>query len=221
MDSISEILVKHFRWRLVSAAFLSGLGPFAFASAAQYAAVAPLGTESLLWSEVFVVGFLMLLAVFVVPLSFALVFFKRSRVVALYGLTCGLAFLVGLFGGWNVGSQIRMSAFLRLAERSGPLIAAIKAYEKDEGYPPQNLELLVPKYLPHVPSTGMGAYPKYEYVVNAVAGKFDDNPWVLYVFTPSGGINFDQFLYFPLQNYPKEGYGGSLERIGDWAYVHE
>lgn len=51
--------------------------------------------------------------------------------------------------------------------------------------------------------------------------RWDDNPWVLYVYTPSGGINFDKFLYFPLQNYPSNGYGGVLRRIGDWAYVHE
>ncbi len=49
----------------------------------------------------------------------------------------------------------------------------------------------------------------------------DNNPWVLIVHTPSGGINFDQFMYFPLQNYPESGYGGWLARIRDWAYVHE
>lgn len=64
------------------------------------------------------------------------------------------------------------------------------------------------------------AYPNYEYHVGKPAGCFE-NPWVLVVFTPSGGINFDQFMYFPLQNYPEHGYGGWLERIDDWAYVHE
>jgi hypothetical protein len=39
--------------------------------------------------------------------------------------------------------------------------------------------------------------------------------------TPSGGINFDSFLYLPLQNWPERGYGGVLQRIDDWAYVHE
>jgi len=28
-------------------------------------------------------------------------------------------------------------------------------------------------------------------------------------------------LYFPKKDYPEKGYGGSLERVGDWAYVHE
>ena len=67
----------------------------------------------------------------------------------------------------------------------------------------------------------MAAYPEYKYLSGEKVKDYDGNPWVLYVFTPSGGINFDQFLYFPLQNYPSHGYGGSLERIGNWAYVHE
>lgn len=67
----------------------------------------------------------------------------------------------------------------------------------------------------------MRAYPKFEYVAGEKAKSYGDNPWVLYVFTPSGGINFDQFMYFPKQNYPKHGYGGWLERVGEWAYVHE
>jgi hypothetical protein len=48
-----------------------------------------------------------------------------------------------------------------------------------------------------------------------------DNAWVLYVDTPRAGINFDQFIYLPLTNYPPRGFGGRLERLGDWAYVHE
>jgi hypothetical protein len=65
----------------------------------------------------------------------------------------------------------------------------------------------------------MRAYPEYRYTPNAT--NYEGNPWVITVFTPSGGINFDQFMYFPLTNYPKTGYGGWLERVGDWAYVHE
>ena len=67
----------------------------------------------------------------------------------------------------------------------------------------------------------MAAYPKFEFVAGQKALDYHENPWVLCVFTPSGGINFDQFMYFPKQNYPETGYGGWLERIGDWAYVHE
>jgi hypothetical protein len=50
---------------------------------------------------------------------------------------------------------------------------------------------------------------------------FDGNPWVLVAPVSSGIINWDLFMYFPLQNYPDHGYGGSVQRIADWAYVHE
>ncbi len=39
--------------------------------------------------------------------------------------------------------------------------------------------------------------------------------------TPLGVLNWDQILYFPNQNYPAKGYGGPIELIDDWAYVHE
>ncbi len=112
-----------------------------------------------------------------------------------------------------------MNAFAELAERSKPLVAAIHAYQQKRGRPPESLSSLVPEYISSVPTTGMGAYPKYEYLMDTT--NFHGNPWVLRVFTPAGGINFDQFLYFPLTNYPATGYGGVLRRIGDWAYVFE
>jgi hypothetical protein len=68
----------------------------------------------------------------------------------------------------------------------------------------------------------MGAYPNYEYVTGAKAREnYHDNAWAVWVDTPSGGINWDIFLYYPEQNYPERGHGGSLDRVKDWAYVHE
>ena len=112
-----------------------------------------------------------------------------------------------------------MDAFAKLAVRSQPLIAAIRSYEQRHGRPPESLSKLVPEFIPAVPPTGMGAYPNYEYFTPAT--DYDNNPWILRVFTPTVGINFDQFLYFPLTNYPPKGCGGVLRRIGDWAYVFE
>ena len=146
---------------------------------------------------------------------------KNRRRAALFALICSVACLVSFTVGSVAGAHIRRAGFVALAERSKPLVKAVKQYEHDQGKPPGSLDALVPTYLPQVPSTGLGAYPKYEYVSGDKAKRFEANPWAIYVFTPSGGINFDQFLYFPLQNYPKKGFGGWLERIGDWAYVHE
>lgn len=78
---------------------------------------------------------------------------------------------------------------------------------------------MVPEFLERIPKTGMGTYPDYKYWTGS--DSFDGNPWALIVSAPSGPLNFDQFMYFPLTNYPATGYGGWLERVGDWAYVHE
>ncbi len=68
----------------------------------------------------------------------------------------------------------------------------------------------------------MMAYSQYRYLAGDETEKqYQGNPWILRVYTPSGGINFDEMLYFPNQNYPKQGYGGTLELVGDWAYLHE
>jgi hypothetical protein len=106
-----------------------------------------------------------------------------------------------------------------LASRSEALVGAIRSFAEREGRPPTDLQELVPKYFARIPKTGMPAYPDYRY--STEPSRWKGNPWVLYIDCTSGGINFDMFIYFPLQNYPETGYGGSLERIGEWAYVHE
>ncbi|MEK6643234.1 MAG: hypothetical protein AABZ08_04940 [Planctomycetota bacterium] len=131
-----------------------------------------------------------------------------------------LVLVGGTFWAGRIGSAVRRDAFAALAIRSKPLVAAIRAYERDHGSPPEILNNLVPDYLASIPSTGMGAYPTYRYGTDHVAKQWK-NPWVLYVFTPSGGINFDEFAYLPNQNYPSEDSSGYWERIEDWAYLHE
>jgi len=183
-------------------------------------AIAPVGDHGLLFFKV----------IFLVPLlaaPFALVVLpvialRRSvRSMALAWWIATVVYLPLAIGAVKVGDQIRRWGFRRLAERSAPLVTTIFRYDQKHGHPPASLDALVPEFLPAVPKTGIMAYPTYRYYAGDEARRFDGNPWVLVINTPSGGINFDQFMYFPLTNYPKRGYGGSLERIGDWAYVHE
>ncbi len=139
-------------------------------------------------------------------------------------LTCSVLFIASTFVGFRLAFSYRRVAFLQLAERSRPLIDAIKGYEVRHGRASADLSELVPEFLPTIPATGMAAYPEYKYWRRTDKDgetEWDGNPWILYLHTPLAGPNFDMFLYFPLQNYPKTGYGGSLERLGDWAYVHE
>jgi hypothetical protein len=133
----------------------------------------------------------------------------------------GVLLLGSSWGGAALGQRLRAKAFRQLAERAEPLITAIKAHELQMGYPPAVLQDLVPAFLASVPVTGMGTYPDYEYFSGTEAQRYERNPWVLVVPCGGPGLNFDQFLHFPLQNYPQRGYGGALERMADWAYVHE
>lgn len=156
-----------------------------------------------------------------VVVSLVLLMNRRFRPVGIRSLIAAVILLVAVLLGIQWGWHLRMTAFHRLAERSAPLIQAIRAYETQHGSPPRDLAALVPGFLPSIPGTGMAAYPEYGYVVPQDLSEKEGNPWVIIINTPSGGLNFDEFMYFPLQNYPTEGYGGSLQRIRDWAYLHE
>lgn len=50
----------------------------------------------------------------------------------------------------------------------------------------------------------------------------DQRPrWELSVDCSSGFANWDQFVYWPEENYPSTIGADSFERIGRWAYLHE
>ena len=135
--------------------------------------------------------------------------------ILVYGLIC-ILITIAMHG---LPDKVRMQGFQRLAVRSQPLVTAIEEFAGHEGRLPTTLQELIPRYLTKIPDTGMPAFPEYRY--STETSRWDGNPWVLYVDCTAGGINFDMFLYFPKQNYPQEGYGGWLEKIENWAYVHE
>jgi len=85
------------------------------------------------------------------------------------------------------------------------------------GQPPDSLGELVPDYLAELPSTGMKNYPSYEYRTGDAARLHHGNPWVIWMGV-GYGMGFDEFVYYPLQNYPEHS---GFERLGKWAYFHE
>lgn len=186
----------------------------------HWLAVARFGSQLFLWLQLFIM-LPILAAPFGLLIAPFFVFVRHSRPFAIRVFIASAVFAVAAVTGIVLGNRIRMAAFGRLADRSAPLIKAILAYESRHGTPPPDLRALVPEFISAIPATGMAAYPRYEYYSGESASGFDGNPWVVFVPTPSGGLNWDQFMYFPLQNYPQTGYGGSLERISHWAYVHE
>lgn len=194
--------------------------PLVMSPLLQFLALAQNGSETFLWLEMFLIAPFLAALLTLIVAPFCL-FNHRSRGVAARCLVLAAVLAVSTLGGFRLGSRVRMAAFHGLAQRSTPLLQAIRSYESKYGAPPQDLAALVPEFLPGIPGTGMAAYPNYEYHVGKNAARYDGNPWVVGVFTPTGLINFDQFIFYPLQNYPESGCMGRFERIADWAYIHE
>ena len=174
--------------------------------------------QILIYSEVFLV--LLLLPALAVLLfgPIGLLFRKHRRAVAGY-MVGSAVFVLSFFGGLAWGRQIWRANIVRVAERGQPLVDTITAYTSERGCPPHSLEELVPDYIDRIPETGIGSRPEFSYVTGQPNG-YDGNEWVLIV-NPPCAAGFDTFMYFPRENYPREGYGGGIERIGAWGYVHE
>ena len=155
------------------------------------------------------------------PLGVLLLFSPSTRRHASDLLVLVCAHVLISYTVIDVARGIRRGAFADLATRSESLVVAVRSYESDKGEAPTTLELLVPDYLPEVPSTGMNSYPEYRIRIPEKPDELNGNPWAISVYASDWGHSFDQFIYLPNQVYPERGYGGFLEPIEGWAYVHE
>lgn len=167
--------------------------------------------------------FLPLMAVMIAaPVLIFCLFFRRMRQQSKFYLLLSAVYILCCTVGILLGDQVRMAGMGSFSKRSEVLVDAIKKYENDHSSPPEALIDLVPDYLPFVPSTGMMAYPEYRYDIgDDIKKQHAGNAWILSVNTSSGILNFDMMVYFPNRSYPVVGFGGQLEPVGEWAYVHE
>jgi hypothetical protein len=139
---------------------------------------------------------------------------RAARVCALALVSASIALAIG---GTYASDAIRMAGFRRCGERLRPTVSAIGEYERRNGYPPIRL---VDAGLPaEGPATGLGAYPSVVYERELGEGVAFGNQWMLRVEAFHGG--WDQFIFLPNGNYPKVGFGGTVVRLDDWAYVYE
>ena len=197
---------------------VSGLGYFPFS---EWLSTTRIGTRFFLWGQMIYFLFLMA-AILAIPVLVICLLSPRTRQPSFFYLLISAVFIPCCIVGIMLGKKTRTVGMESFAQRSQALINAIKNYELDNNSPPPSLNDLVPNYIPTVPSTGMMAYPEYRYHVgDETKEQYADNSWALSVLTPSGGINFDMMLYLPDHNYPPHAYGGWLETVGNWGYVHE
>lgn len=143
---------------------------------------------------------------------------RCSAMAALIG--SGLMVIVGV-ASLKYSDTIRMQGFERLSVEAAPLVAAIHAFSKTKGHPPLSLNSLEVNF-PQGHEIKGETLPEFQYLTGETAReRYHGNPWVLLLETPTGPFKWDKFVYYPEQNYPSLGFGGWLERVGDWAYVHE
>ena len=108
---------------------------------------------------------------------------------------------------WSL-KGIRNPGLKRMAQQAKPLIEAIESFHEKQGRYPEDLSELVPKFLPKIPSTGASGYREFKYSFANDRSLFQR--YELLVRTPTGGINWDVFVFWPEKNYPTNMYGGSL-----------
>jgi hypothetical protein len=196
------------------ALFVNGL-LFAWIASSSFSwGISPQGSE------------LVILLVFLCPvftfIGFVVALIPKFQIAGRVLLGSSLIFVILCLLALWLGNQVRMLGFEQFAEHSKSLIHAINSYTNIHGEPPHELSELVPEYLQTIPNTGVGQAPNYLYLSGPEASKgYDGNPWVLWLDVPTGIINWDIIIYYPLQNYPEFDFGGSLELVGEWAYVVE
>jgi hypothetical protein len=194
---------------------------------------------SIVLDELFLIGFSMWLGF---PLVFGLLgalmlsvlatpfmLHRATREVALATFCGALTFVAVAVAALHLHNDARMIAFGRVAQDAEPLVDALNDFAAREGRPPGALEELIPEYLDQVPSAshGLGNFHYQQYALGLTATDVDTAehvapaPWSLLVHCGRGMLNWDVFVYWPGEQYPNEMYGGYVERVGRWAYVHE
>ncbi len=135
-------------------------------------------------------------------------------------LTCA-ALVLGTVGGVLLSLPVARQGWARVIKRAEPLIAAIRAHERDHGTAPERLAELVPSRLDVLPTTGLGNGAEFNYRKAEGTNLTFGDRWSVAVPAPQLLLGFDQLFYVPGETYPEHGFGGGIKPVGRWAYVHE
>jgi hypothetical protein len=119
----------------------------------------------------------------------------------------------------SVQQRIWRQELVQITQRAVPLHNALESYYQRNGSYPIKINDLLPGFINSIPGTGAVGYPHFEYRRASAGTLF--RTYELRVQTSRGFLNWDVFVYWPERQYPARMYGGSIERIGYGAYVHE
>ena len=110
--------------------------------------------------------------------------------------------------------QKRQAGMREVVANAQPVIAAVRAYEKQHKKPPETLEVLKKTF----PGPGPMATQGWEY--SREAAKWTLAVSVNRTYTSNWGFG-DTFVYRSDGQYEREAYGGILERFAEWGYYWE
>lgn len=174
------------------------------------------------WSSLLLISFLIGTALVAVALTAVAVFSLRGPWKVPNGLS-GLVACVGLcvvcVAAHELSREVRRDALVGTAEAGGGINAALAGFHRDRGEYPDDLQLLVPRYLEEVPGTGLIGYPDFYYARGAARGVGGEAGYELGIRCGSELTPSEVFFCWPSGEYPTAIYGGPVERIGTWAYV--
>lgn len=163
------------------------------------------------------------------PMGLMMTLSRSNRALGLYVFGGGTTFVAVAVASIILANEARMVAFGRVAREAEPLVSALHRFNADNGRSPDALDELVPDYINSIPTPAVGS-GLFEYFRREEKGEAPDvDPaetialweWCLRLRCSRGFLNWDVFVYWPSEQYPTSMYGGRVERVGRWAYVHE
>jgi hypothetical protein len=104
------------------------------------------------------------------------------------------------------------------AQKGDAILQALARYQADNQTYPEDLHMLVPKYLPAIPMAGALAYSDWHYQRGSETAPFEGFELSLPMLY---GMSGDRLFYWPSEKYPDFIYSGRVVRLGSWAYTHE
>lgn len=120
-------------------------------------------------------------------------------------------------------AQLQSLGARKAADHGEIIIHAIRNYEAEVGELPSSLADLVPRELDSIPGTGMTGFPSFVDRDTRTETGESERLFASYELRVNlyKLLQFDCLVYWPEGNYPDSMYGGGVERIRAWAYVHE
>lgn len=128
--------------------------------------------------------------------------------------------------------HVRMMSLEQLTSKGQPLVKALRSYISEHHQLPDSLAVLVPKYIPEMPTTGLWLDPQFRYATTSestytnaidtgfhIPAKLYGNQWMIWVKMPVESLSDDILAYYPDTKLPRAHYERMPYMIGDWSYV--